>query len=62
MVKGTASVHIDRPADEVFADVAEAENNPRWHAHVLETRWLDDGPMRRLARVMDEAATTLDRT
>ena len=46
MVKGTASVHIDRPADEVFAYVAEAENNPRWHAHVLETRWLDDGPMR----------------
>ena len=46
MVKGSASVHIDRPGAEVFAFVAEAENNPRWHAHVLETRWLDPGPMR----------------
>lgn len=46
MAKASASVHIDRPVDEVFAFVAEAENNPRWHGHVVETRWLDDGPMR----------------
>jgi uncharacterized membrane protein len=43
-----ASIH--RPPDEVFAFVADAENNPRWHAHVHETHWLDDrdtGPGRR---------------
>ena len=33
---------IDRPPDEVFAFVADAENNPRWHAHVHETHWLDE--------------------
>jgi uncharacterized membrane protein len=30
--------------EEVFAFVADAENNPRWHAHVRATRWLDEGP------------------
>jgi uncharacterized membrane protein len=33
---------LPHPPDEVFAFVADAENNPRWHAHVDETRWLDD--------------------
>jgi uncharacterized membrane protein len=33
---------IDCPADELFAFVADAENNPKWHDHVHETRWLDD--------------------
>jgi carbon monoxide dehydrogenase subunit G len=40
------SIHIARPADEVFAFVADAENNPRWRSYVVETTWLDDGPMR----------------
>ena len=31
---------------EVFAFVADAENNPAWHEHVRETRWIDDGPTR----------------
>lgn len=46
MVKGGGSIHIDRPADEVFTFVADAENNPRWRSYVVETTWLDDGPMR----------------
>jgi uncharacterized protein YndB with AHSA1/START domain len=37
---------IDRPPELVFAFVADAENNPRWHAHVHETRWIDEGPTR----------------
>lgn len=45
MARGRDSIHIDRPADEVFAFVAEAENNPRWRSYVVETEWLDDGPM-----------------
>ncbi len=37
---------VSRPPDEVFAFVADAENNPRWHAHVHRTTWIDDGPTR----------------
>jgi uncharacterized protein YndB with AHSA1/START domain len=37
---------IDAPPEEVFSYVADAENNPAWHAHVRETRWLDEGPTR----------------
>ena len=37
---------LDHPPDAVFAFVADAENNPTWHEHVRETRWLDDGPTR----------------
>lgn len=46
MTNGGGSIHIDRPAEEVFAFVADAENNPRWRSYVVETSWLDDGPMR----------------
>ena len=46
MARGGGSIHIDRPAEEVFAFVADAENNPRWRSYVVETAWLDDGPMR----------------
>jgi carbon monoxide dehydrogenase subunit G len=46
VTKGGGSIHIDRPAEEVFAFVADAENNPRWRSYVVETAWLDDGPMR----------------
>jgi hypothetical protein len=41
-----ASVHIDRPADEVFAFVSEVANNPLWRKNVVRMEWLDDGPMR----------------
>jgi uncharacterized protein YndB with AHSA1/START domain len=37
---------IQAPPDEVFAFVADAENNPSWHEHVRETRWIDEGPTR----------------
>ena len=37
---------LDHPPDDVFAYVADAENNPTWHDHVRETRWLDDAPTR----------------
>jgi uncharacterized membrane protein len=46
MAKGSGSIHIDRPAEDVFAFVAEPENNPRWRSYVIETHWLDEGPMR----------------
>jgi uncharacterized membrane protein len=37
---------IRRAPADVFAFVADAENNPRWHEHVRETRWIDEGPTR----------------
>jgi uncharacterized membrane protein len=37
---------LAHPVESVFAFVADAENNPRWHEHVNETRWIDDGPTR----------------
>jgi uncharacterized protein YndB with AHSA1/START domain len=37
---------IQAPPEEVFAFVADAENNPSWHEHVRETHWIDEGPTR----------------
>ncbi len=46
MAQGEASIHIDRPPDEVFSFVGDAANNPLWRKNVIRTEWLDDGPMR----------------
>ena len=46
MPEATYQGVIAQPAAAVFAFVADAENNPRWHEHVRETRWIDDGPTR----------------
>ncbi len=41
---GSMAIRVGRPVEEVFAFVADVENNPRWRAAVVETRWLDPGP------------------
>ncbi len=46
MARAELSMFIDRPADEVFAFVADPANNPKWRSYVVESGWLDDGPMR----------------
>ena len=46
MASGSMSIHIDRPAEDVFDCVANVENNPSWRTAVIESEWLDDGPMR----------------
>ena len=38
MIKFQASVHIERPVDEVFAYVADPENFPRWNSAVRTVR------------------------
>jgi polyketide cyclase/dehydrase/lipid transport protein len=43
---GEASIHIERPPDEVFSFVGDAANNPHWRKNVVRTEWLDGGPMR----------------
>ena len=46
MARAELTAFIDRPAEEVFAFVAEPANNPSWRSYVIESGWLDDGPMR----------------
>ena len=46
MPSATYTGRIARSAEDVFAFVADAENNPRWHEHVNETRWIDPPPTR----------------
>lgn len=40
----TCRGHSRATTEAVFAFVSDAENNPKWHAHVLETRWIDPPP------------------
>jgi uncharacterized protein YndB with AHSA1/START domain len=40
--EGTA--HIDRPIEEVFAFIADGENDPKFSPRVLEIRKTTDGP------------------
>ena len=45
MAKGfKATVDIDRPIDEVFAFLADGENDPKFSPRVLEIRKTTDGP------------------
>jgi uncharacterized protein YndB with AHSA1/START domain len=44
MPTATYRGHIRATPEAVFAFVADAENNPRWHAHVRETHWIDPPP------------------
>ncbi len=46
MAHGEATIHIDRPPEEVFSFIADAANNPKWRKNVVRTEWLDNGPMR----------------
>jgi len=40
----SASVHIRRPSDEVFAYLAEPSNNPVWQKGMKRCEWITDGP------------------
>ena len=40
----TATVTIDKPIDEVFAFLADGENDPKFSPRVLEIRKTTDGP------------------
>ena len=43
MIDITVSTTINRPVGEVFAFVAEMENEPQWHTDILEAERLTDG-------------------
>ena len=44
VASGRVTAHIERPPEEVFEYIGDAENNPTWRSAVVETRWLDPGP------------------
>ncbi len=62
---GSMTTRVDRPADEVFAFIADAENDPQWRTAVIETRWLDPGPTKpgrrdeRTSKVMGRRYTVI---
>lgn len=43
MIDVTVSAEISRPIDEVYAFVAEMENEPQWHTDILEAERLTEG-------------------
>jgi uncharacterized membrane protein len=44
MIRTSTSVDIDRPAEDVFAFVADFPNNPRWQRGMRACRWTSDPP------------------
>lgn len=51
----THSIEIDRPAGEVFAYVADFENNPRWQSGMTACRWTSAETMAVGATYVQEA-------
>jgi len=45
MTKVETSVVINRPLEEVFAFIADFENNPQWQAGMQEARQISEGPI-----------------
>jgi uncharacterized protein YndB with AHSA1/START domain len=42
MISIESTVSVERPADEVFAFIADVRNDPRWHTDVLDARLVKD--------------------
>jgi len=43
MIDVTVATNVERPVDEVFAFVADMENEPRWHTDIVEAERLTEG-------------------
>lgn len=54
------AIDIDRPASEVFAFVADFENNPRWQGGMNSCRWTSEG--RELGATYMQEASFLGRS
>lgn len=55
MIEVATGVDVSSPADEAFAFVADAENNPRWQGGMRSCRWVTDPPIRVGSRYQQEA-------
>jgi carbon monoxide dehydrogenase subunit G len=54
------TIRVERPADEVFAFVSDASNNPRWQKGMKSCTWTSDGPIA-VGSTYDQAARFLGR-
>lgn len=45
MIEVTATADVDRPADELFAFVADMSNNPRWQKGMERCTWMSEPPI-----------------
>ena len=45
MIRVESGVKIQRPANEVFAYIANFENNTRWQSGMIEARFTSPGPL-----------------
>lgn len=43
MIDVTVATNVERPVDEVFAFVADMENEPQWHTDIVEAERLTEG-------------------
>lgn len=57
----TSTVIVDRPVQEVFPFLADAENNPRWQQGMRSCRWVTDPPIT-VGSVYEQEASFLGRT
>ena len=61
MIEVTSSLEVERPADEVFAFIADAENNPAWQRGMRSCRWVTAPPIEE-GSVYEQEAVFLGRT
>ena len=57
----TASIEIEQPAAEVFAYVADFEQNPTWQGGMRSCRWTSEPPLR-VGSTYDQQASFLGRS
>ncbi|MGM0876328.1 MAG: SRPBCC family protein [Bacillota bacterium] len=58
MIKVNVSVNINKPHQEIFAYIANFENNPKWQGGMLEATFTSDGPLQK-GSTYEQVATFL---
>lgn len=58
MIKVNVSININKPYQEIFAYIANFENNPKWQGGMLEATFTSDGPLQ-IGSTYEQVATFL---
>jgi uncharacterized membrane protein len=58
MIKVNVSVIINKPHQEIFAYIANFENNPKWQGGMLEATFTSEGPLQK-GSTYEQVATFL---
>ena len=53
MIRHEATIHLDRPVEQVFAFVADNHNLHTWQSNLIESEQLTGGPMRAGTRIRE---------